>query len=348
LGYVDGSSLYLGYFAPQGIDPFGLEDGFIEWMWNSCGAKVGQCNTLIFTGVWVEGECTSGGEVFTNVHRGGITGQKAVVNGVGSACISLVTLGTCSDNYEIIAVNDWDRSVGYDTAVICTRVGGEVLVAVSPAQAAKLAQLGHLGKANQVVINGGRALTYVDLAASGVGASLATSDILENDFTCGNMTQLGFSLVGAAGSIPAIRSLPNCNGKVEIPVVNGKQSSVVYRGVNSNHFDFEVQCQGVVRPNNQWWQFWKGKGATPHQHNAGQGGTLNSPYTSWTTDPRVARNFALRPGGTSGVIIKAVVPTSRLIASPNTKCVNLIQGGGVVSESEVLLRGTVRGSIWNP
>ncbi len=125
-------------------------------------------------------------------------------------------------------------------------------------------------------------------------------------------------------------------------------TTTVYRGVNSSHFDFVAQSQGVVRPNNQWWQFWKGKGSTRYQHNAVEGGTLNSPFTSWTTDLRVAENYSLRPGGTPGVIIKAEVPSSRLITSPNTKRVVLFQGGGLVSESEVSIRGTVRGSIWKP
>ena len=114
--------------------------------------------------------------------------------------------------------------------------------------------------------------------------------------------------------------------------------------MNSNHADFAAQSTGVVRPNNKWWQVWKGRGSSPLEHNAAPGGTLNSPYTSWTTDPRVAENFALRPGRTPGAVIEAQVPTSRLLTSPNTKNVSLIQGGGVVSESEVLIRGTVRGT----
>lgn len=121
------------------------------------------------------------------------------------------------------------------------------------------------------------------------------------------------------------------------------ETTTIYRGVNGSHADFAAQSTGVVNPNNRWWQFWKGEGSTPFEHNAVPGGTLNSPYTSWTTDPRVAENFALRPGPTPGVVIEAQVPVSRLVPSPNTKNVSLIQGGGVVSESEVLVRGTVTG-----
>lgn len=121
-------------------------------------------------------------------------------------------------------------------------------------------------------------------------------------------------------------------------------TTTIYRGVNGSHASFAAQSTGIVKPNNQWWQFWKGGGSTPFEHNAVPGGTLNSPYTSWTTDVRVAENFALRPGRTPGVLIEAQVPTSRLVTSPNIKNVSLIQGGGVVSESEVLIRGTVRGT----
>ena len=122
------------------------------------------------------------------------------------------------------------------------------------------------------------------------------------------------------------------------------KTTTVYRGVNSNHASYASQSTGVVQPNNRWWQVWKGKGSSAYEHNAVQGGTLNSPFTSWTTNRSVAENFALRPGGTHGMLIEAQVPVSRLVTSPNTKSVSLIQGGGVVSESEVLIRGAVRGT----
>ena len=36
------------------------------------------------------------------------------------------------------------------------------------------------------------------------------------------------------------------------------------------------------------------------------------------------------------------VKRSLIIKSPNTKSVSLVQGGGIVSESEVLLKGTIK------
>lgn len=70
---------------------------------------------------------------------------------------------------------------------------------------------------------------------------------------------------------------------------------------------------------------------------------MNSPYTSWTTNPAVAENFALRPNG-SGVVLETTVPISRTVASPNLKQVVLIQNGQIVSESEVLLQSIVTGA----
>lgn len=64
---------------------------------------------------------------------------------------------------------------------------------------------------------------------------------------------------------------------------------VPYRGLNESHMFYEDAQAGVVKPN--------GGTATPLEHNTVPGATLKSPYTSWTTDPAVAENFVLRPGG---------------------------------------------------
>jgi hypothetical protein len=106
-------------------------------------------------------------------------------------------------------------------------------------------------------------------------------------------------------------------------VATRRETVKVYRGINESHVDFARQSRGVVNANRKWWQFWRQK-STPYQHNAVPGGTLDSPYTSWTTDPHVAENFALRLGNTSGVVIQAEVPASCIVTSPNTKSVSLI------------------------
>jgi hypothetical protein len=118
--------------------------------------------------------------------------------------------------------------------------------------------------------------------------------------------------------------------------------------VNNSHFDFAAQSTGLVRPNRRWWQFWKAS-SSALEHNTGAGGTLGSSMTSWTTDIRVAENFALRPGYTRGVVITAQVPVSRVVASPNLHKVLLIGTEELVSEAEVLVRGVVRGiARWVP
>ena len=114
-----------------------------------------------------------------------------------------------------------------------------------------------------------------------------------------------------------------------------EETVTLYRGVNNSHVAFDSAEQGLVRAN--------GGFATPLEHNTGPVATLRSPYTSWTTDPAVAENFALRPNG-GGVVIRAEVPVSQTVPSPNLKTVLLRQNGQIVSESEVLVRGTVRGT----
>jgi len=59
---------------------------------------------------------------------------------------------------------------------------------------------------------------------------------------------------------------------------------------------------------------------------------------------RVALNYAYRTNG-EGVLMKIRVPNSSLIESPNLKSINLFQSPGtIISESEVLLKGTIRGA----
>ncbi len=84
----------------------------------------------------------------------------------------------------------------------------------------------------------------------------------------------------------------------------------------------------------------RGGNATPAEHNSGN---TNSQYTSWSTDPEVATNYALRPNG-GGVVLTKTVPESLTIVSPSIKDVLLKQSGKVVNESEVLLKGPVTGA----
>lgn len=107
----------------------------------------------------------------------------------------------------------------------------------------------------------------------------------------------------------------------------------VSRGVNESSPAFSDAANGTVNP--------RGGSATPTEHNAGN---TQSSYTSWTTNPAVAENSALRPNG-SGVVLEKTISTSKITRSPSLKSVNLKQSPGtVVNESEVLLRGKVSGA----
>jgi len=66
--------------------------------------------------------------------------------------------------------------------------------------------------------------------------------------------------------------------------------------------------------------------ATPAEHNAGD---TASPYTSWTTDVDVARDFA----GEDGVILRIRRSGQNLVPSPDA-----------FNESEVLIQGVIRGA----
>ena len=115
------------------------------------------------------------------------------------------------------------------------------------------------------------------------------------------------------------------------------QTTTIYRGVNENHEGYSNATNGTAIP--------RGGSATAAEHN--QGNTL-SPFTSWTTNPDVAENFALRPKG-SGVVMEATVPVSSTTFSPSVKDVYLKQSPGVkVNESEVLMQGPVTGAKVTP
>jgi len=83
------------------------------------------------------------------------------------------------------------------------------------------------------------------------------------------------------------------------------ESITLYRGVNESHPGFSNAVDGVAAP--------RGGLATAAEHNAGN---TASNSTSWTTNPDVAKNYALRPNR-SGVTLEVTVPTSSTIASPS-------------------------------
>jgi hypothetical protein len=105
--------------------------------------------------------------------------------------------------------------------------------------------------------------------------------------------------------------------------------------VNESHVKYSDALKGHAIPN-------KGT-ASPLTHNTQS--TLKSPYTSWTTNKEVAKNFATRPNG-SGVVLTKNFAKSKLVQSPDTKQIQLrhLPGKPFVKESEVLIKGKVKGA----
>jgi RHS repeat-associated protein len=156
-----------------------------------------------------------------------------------------------------------------------------------------------------------------------------------------NMLRLGRR--GLTRILQGLKALPGMLRRSGVRLLRGAEEETItlYRGVNESHTLFAEQSLGGVRPNHPWWKFWEGA-ASAYEHNVVPGATLRSPFTSWTTDPEVAMNFALRPGG-GGVVIRAEVPLSQVLQSPNLKEVLLIHTKEVVSEAEYLVKGAVKG-----
>ncbi|PCJ54346.1 MAG: hypothetical protein COA79_22045, partial [Planctomycetota bacterium] len=132
-------------------------------------------------------------------------------------------------------------------------------------------------------------------------------------------------------------------GKTKVEASTATTKTKLYRGLNQSNVAFEKGLKGIVSPNRKWWQFWKPK-VTAAQHNAGQ--TINSSLTSWTPEKAVAEAFAKKGGG-KGVVIEADISISHQVVSPN-KFGTIIKEKGKMdkhlSESEVLIKGNVKGS----
>jgi len=121
----------------------------------------------------------------------------------------------------------------------------------------------------------------------------------------------------------------------------------LYRGVNQHNIAFDDAKKGIVKgsyfaPT----AFFK---STREKHNTGYNGTHNSPFSSWTPQMPIARNFALRnqPPGKKGrgfgVVIIAKIRTFRIFKSPDRKAIATIEGRQFSREYEFLVVGPVIG-----
>ncbi len=150
----------------------------------------------------------------------------------------------------------------------------------------------------------------------------------KNIFSAGTLALGGYGMaskVGAVGRGTGMLAEPNIT---------------VIRGVNSTAGSaYNRALKGVVKPRGGLFGH-----SDPFLHNAGK--TANSRLTSWTTNSDVARSYALGSNG-QGVVLQVTVPVSRLIKSPNLQQIILkhLKSKGPVSESEVLLKGTIRKNV---
>ena len=84
---------------------------------------------------------------------------------------------------------------------------------------------------------------------------------------------------------------------------NDEPGSYLYRGVHSGHPDLSNALGGSVRPGNS------AGNVSPDAHNLG-GESANSPFTSWTRSPDVARKYA-EGNGKGGVVLRVPVGAPR-------------------------------------
>ncbi|WP_281335986.1 DUF6443 domain-containing protein [Flavobacterium eburneipallidum] len=137
----------------------------------------------------------------------------------------------------------------------------------------------------------------------------------------------------APGSLKIPARARISTNKTNAEPVAPKSTTTLYRGVNSTSPAYKNATEGTATP--------RGGAATPTQHNEGN---TASNFTSWTKNPEVAKNFALRTSG-EGVVMEVTVPTTSTVTSPSAKEVNLVQWPGtVVNEAEVLLQYSVTGA----
>jgi len=163
-------------------------------------------------------------------------------------------------------------------------------------------------------------------AAFGTPAQVVKS-IAKGDYkTVGEAGGNNLAALGVAGAATLKVGTPSLS-------TTATETTTLYRGVNSTSPAFEAATEGSATP--------RGGNATAAEHNAGN---TNSEFTSWTTNPEVAKNYALRTSG-EGVVMEKTVPNSSMIESPNSEPIFLKQSPGVqVSESEVLLKGNITGA----
>jgi hypothetical protein len=165
------------------------------------------------------------------------------------------------------------------------------------------------------------------LAAILLGTTASASAAGVGQTRVGAFNVVGEVLVGPPEHITAGQRLGEAAPQADFVVATGVAANTekwAYRGVGRNHPGYADALKGKVNPRNP------NGTATPEQHNLGN--TTDSPYTSWTRDPDVARRFA----GPDGVVLR--VPRGE--GSPY----KFEWSPDVYYEQEILIRGPVCGA----
>jgi hypothetical protein len=112
-------------------------------------------------------------------------------------------------------------------------------------------------------------------------------------------------------------------GNTPVLVHNDGGDDYLYRGVPYGHPGYDEATRGIATP-------WGGH-ESPALHN---GGNTRSGFTSWTTDPEIARGVS-REGNGPGVVLR--VPKASVAGQA-------VSSPDIYAESEILLKGKVTGA----
>ena len=196
----------------------------------------GQLNAAVWGQGWVAPDTTSLLGVARDTTYGLGTGLKADVNGLSQAGASAISLGYW-ETQGPLSVTDYDRAMGYNTAVQFSRAGGTILIGVATGQAAgALSQGGTYAQLGSYGIRAWNTAADVTQVGRGIG------DASVNGFTWQNSLQIvggtfgavgGFSdLAKAAGPRPALDAVePDVVAPAETQeTVTGFRAVSPYRG----------------------------------------------------------------------------------------------------------------------
>jgi hypothetical protein len=234
--------------------------------------------------------------------------------------------------------------------LVATGVGGPVGMMLISAGADTIIQKATTGEVNwgQVAVSGafgavgggagaliGKQL--VKNAAEGAAENVANYAVSGQPVTPGGLLRNaaeGAATSAATGGTMSKVHLPTAVSKLDDFAPTPPVPTTIYRGINAAHHRFEAAKNGEALPGD----------LQGHQdgamHNGGN--SRESKLTSWTTDRTVAERFAsdpygdgeLTPGGRGVILSTDLEPyRSRVVPGPDE-----------FGESEVLIRGVVRGA----